>query len=219
MDLPIPPRIAKWVGKTNPLRLPLAEYLDSVEELFQAANVPAEGLALDLTVGLPEGTDLISRGDLDNYLFPVAQRLGSNRFVSVWAEKRIGTSTIRFEPARSEGAENLRQKWRFVSVRTKSSASATPWKKEIAGQLTDIESASEGPLKLQLSFRVGPTRNWANLWKPSIDSLDAVLVSGPWWISSPRDDRIVRLGLHRSIDPDIGDDVAIGIWWRTTLDA
>lgn len=41
--LPIPPRIAKWVGKANPLRLPLTEYLDSIEELIQTANVPDEG--------------------------------------------------------------------------------------------------------------------------------------------------------------------------------
>lgn len=214
IGLHIPPRIAKWVGKASPLRRPLTEYLDSVEKLIRTANVPDEGLTLDLTVGLPEGTDILSSGDLDNYLIPVAQRLGSNRFVSVWGEKRIGTSTIRLEAARSEDAEDLRQGWRFAPVRTTSSASATPWKKEIAAQLADMESAPEGPVEVQLSFRVGPTRNWANLWKPAIDSLEAVLGTGPWWNSSPRDGRIVRLGLHRSVDPHIGNDIAIGIWWR-----
>ncbi len=72
IDLPIPPRIAKWVGKASPLQRPLTEYLDSVEKLIQTANVPDEGLTLDLTVGLPEGTDLLLSGDLDNYLIHAA---------------------------------------------------------------------------------------------------------------------------------------------------
>jgi hypothetical protein len=67
---------------------------------------------------------------------------------------------------------------------------------------------------LQICFRVSPKINWANLWKPAIDSLGPILGEGskPF---SPNDDRILRLALHRLVDSNIGFDVELGVWWRS----
>ena len=65
---------------------------------------------------------------------------------------------------------------------------------------------------LELSFAVGPQRNWLNLWKPTIDALDPLL--GPTQPNRdwhPRDGRIVDLGLHLKIDPSLGHDVVVAI--------
>ncbi len=136
-----------------------------MEQLLDLKRIPLGNLALELTVGLPEGTDLLSGGrDLDNYLFPVAHRLGSNRLISVWAEKRIGESSLRLEAARSIDPTSLESVgWSHVRVRTTSSASTTAWKQEVSSQLLKVPTAPEGPLELQLSFLVGANRNWINL--------------------------------------------------------
>lgn len=31
------------------------------------------------------------------------------------------------------------------------------------------------PVRMQMSFTVGPGRNWLNLWKPAIDALGKIL--------------------------------------------
>jgi hypothetical protein len=215
LELPISPRLASWDAKTHPSQLRLSEYLGSVTGLVQTIDLPRDGLALALTVGLPEGTDLITGGrDLDNYLFPLAQHLVSSRFVSVWGWKRVGKSSVLLDVARPQSSRGLSEGWSFASARTTMSATQPGWKQEIASQIAEVQPAPDGPIELQVSFRVSPIRNWANLWKPALDSLEAVLGAGPWWNSSARDDRIVRLGLHRSVDPGMGNNVAIGIWWR-----
>jgi hypothetical protein len=70
----------------------------------------------------------------------------------------------------------------------------------------------EGGVTLQLAFVVGPGRAWANLWKPTIDALGAILGrdegAGEW---NTRDGRITELGLHCTIDPNRGHDVEIAI--------
>jgi hypothetical protein len=71
-----------------------------------------------------------------------------------------------------------------------------------------------GAISLDIEFRLSPARNWATLWKPAIDSLGPLLgVPDPRRPFTPNDDRIVRLGLHRSIDPSLGWDIELSIWW------
>ena len=59
---------------------------------------------------------------------------------------------------------------------------------------------------------IGPRRNWLNLWKPTIDALDALLgqmvPAQPW---HPREGRIVKLGLHQQVDNYLGHDVVLAI--------
>jgi hypothetical protein len=65
---------------------------------------------------------------------------------------------------------------------------------------------------MQLSFTVGPRRNWLSLWKPAIDAQGRILGSTnpnrPW---HPQDGRIVELGLHYQVDHTLGNDVLITI--------
>ena len=67
-------------------------------------------------------------------------------------------------------------------------------------------------MRLELSFVVGPGRNWLNLWKQTIDSLDPLLGSTypdkPW---SPRDGRITELGMHVKVEPNFAHRVVVGI--------
>lgn len=64
-------------------------------------------------------------------------------------------------------------------------------------------------------MRVGPQRNWRNLWKSTLDAFEPVLGrTDPARAFHPRDDRITLLALHRSIDPGLGHAVELGFWWR-----
>jgi hypothetical protein len=67
-------------------------------------------------------------------------------------------------------------------------------------------------LRFSSSLLSCPGGLWANLWKPTIDALGAVLGrddgAQEWNI---RDGRITELGLHCTIDPDRGHDVEIAV--------
>lgn len=73
---------------------------------------------------------------------------------------------------------------------------------------------SEGPVAVDIEFRVSDKRNWSSLWKPAIDALGPVLgIANPARSYMPNDDRIVSLGLHRHIDDSLGWDVELNVWW------
>lgn len=75
--------------------------------------------------------------------------------------------------------------------------------------------ATSGPLELELGLRVGPRRSWLGLWKQAIDSLGPVLgLVRDTRLFHPRDGRIVRLGLHRQVDPALGHEVELAVCWR-----
>lgn len=210
------PRLASWDAKTHPSQVALGRYLDSVETLIAAHDLPSAGLALRLSVGLPKGVSLTERGnDLDNFLYPLAHRLGPDRILSVWGEKTIADdSWITIERAEPAHPDELKE-WAHASVRTSSSATTIDWKKEIASQLAHIRPLSPGPVEVQMSFRVSPQRSWSNLWKPAIDSLGSILGEDPAGRSfHPQDDRIVVLALHHVVDTSVQYEVGINIWWR-----
>ena len=164
----------------------------------------------------PPGADLLSSCDLDNYLTPIARRLGGDRIVSAWATKSHGTaSTIQIEAAREAGPE-LVTGWHFARAIARGSATRENWKCQIRDQVaTQCEHAPDGPLEMQLSYRVGRARRWNNVWKQSIDALSPILgLVTPGKPFHPLDGRIVRLGLHHTLERDMGFDVEVGIWWR-----
>jgi hypothetical protein len=101
---------------------------------------------------------------------------------------------------------------RTFRVRTSASYEKPAYKEAIRDQMPAATPLPEGGVALQLAFIVGPRRTWANLWKPTIDALGAVLGrddgAREWNI---RDGRITELGLHCTIDPDHGHDVEIAI--------
>jgi hypothetical protein len=226
LALAMPPRLESWDAKSAPSQARLAAYLDHVDELVRThlgkrGDVP---LALELTVALPPRIGLTTGGyDLDNYLYPVVRRLGHRRITSARASKSIttGSSAIRIGPAAPGEPPIAADGWQFVSVTTTAPTSTAAWKHQIAAQIAAAATpAPDGPLELQVALAVASHRNWASLWKPAIDSLGAIIgVEDARRPFSTRDDRIVRLALHRTIDDSLANRVRVGIWWRSSARA
>jgi len=185
------------MARGHPDQVRLTAFLDHAAAVVEDVPLAAkEGLALRLDVGLPPTVELLKHHDLDNYLFPLITRLGPRKFATAWATKATtSTSAIRVDQARVVDAIDQAP----YQVRTTRSAETVAWKAEVRDQLIHAKDLPDGPLELQLSFRVGPNRNWANLWKPTIDSLDPILGSDGGRSWNPRDGRIVRLGLHHEV--------------------
>ena len=91
-------------------------------------------------------------------------------------------------------------------------------KEQIRSAIADVPELPDGPVGLELAFTVGPSRNWLNLWKPTIDSLGTLLGHEqpfrPW---NPRDGRITELGMHLDIDPSLRYEVLIDIAAQPTV--
>jgi len=218
--LPTAPVLESWEKTDHPDQLRLHAYLDQVETLIGASVPVSSGhIALELTVGLQGGAALASGGrDLDNYLFPIARRIGPQRLDAVFGRKlHAATSTIAAAPATpvsgSLGEPRLR-------VRVTGSSESSAWKQQIHDACRAVSTAPlpRGPMTLRIRFRVSSRRNWSALWKPAIDALGPVLgiqdLTKPF---RPDDDRIVDLALHRTIDDAVGNDVDIEAWWSQAV--
>ena len=214
--LDVAPRLESWDSKASPAQIALQEYLDHVADTV-VAHAKESSLSLALTVGLSPGVLATGGGrDLDNYLFPVARRLGMGRFDSAHAAKWRGPSVVAIGASRRSPPSSL-DGWRFASATTTASATSKAWKVQVSEQVSAqiLERPGDGPLAMHVGFRVSHQRAWANLWKPAIDALGAILgAENPERPFAPRDDRIVQLGLHRTVDPRMGHAVRLGAWWR-----
>ncbi len=210
------PRLASWMRSDHPDQIRLREYLDWLEREART-NLPSGDAALDLTVAMRSDRPLTTGGgDLDNYLFPLVRRLGSARFLSVWASKRHGQrSTVVIGPAMSTDLPDT--SWQFATAETSQPVDTNDWKEDVDAQIrAQVTVEPAGPVQLQIAYVLSPSRNWTNLWKPTIDSLGAIVGDGlrPF---DPKDDRIVRLGLHRAIAREARRSIAIGVWSRPGL--
>jgi len=201
------PKLASWNRATDPDQMRLREYLDDTQELLEGVTVEGPW-ALRLDVGLPPGRDLIDMADLDNFAFPLAAHLRSNDLVSAWCTKRHAeTSTVRIATARATQAPAA-----VLTVRTTASTQTKAFKEQVRASVAHAAEIPGRAIALQIAFVVGPRRNWLNLWKPTIDSLDPLLGrtrEGRDW--HPKDGRITELGLHLTHDPTLGNDVVISI--------
>ncbi|WP_214406993.1 hypothetical protein [Pseudonocardia lacus] len=205
------PRLASWDAAGHPAQLALADFLDHAE-LDLREHLRAEPpWTLELVVGLPATVPLLDHHDLDNYLHPLAQRLGGQRLVAVRAAKgHSPRSAARLDTARSALPPG---RFPVHHVRTTASAGTTAYKRQIHGQLSAAGAGAPPPgaaLSAVVSFRHGPGRNWLNLWKPTLDALGPLIGEGsrPW---NPRDGAIVELAMHSTTDPLLGWDVEICI--------
>lgn len=214
-QLPAAPRLASWNRADNPDQARLEAYLAAAEQLLLPRCELLTGpLALRLDIGLPPATPLLDQRDLDNYLYPLAARLSKTigpRLVSVWGTKQhCRASFARIEPATPITATS--SPGHRYTVRTSTSSQSVAFKQQIHDQLTGAATLPDGAVSMQLSFTVGPGRNWLSLWKPAIDSQGRILgdtnPSRPW---HPKDGRIVELGLHCQVDHTLGNDVLIAI--------
>lgn len=215
VELRMPPRLASWNAAGHPDQLRLTASLDHADKLLSPRLDQLTGwVALRLDVGLADHVPLLDAHDFDNYALPLATRLTATRdlsLVSVWSTKATaGESLIRCETATRASMPGPFD-YRAI-VRTIASASTTAYKQQVSNQLAGAAEFPPGPIGLELAFVVGPRRNWLNLWKPTIDALDRLLGrTRPDQEWHPRDGRITQLGLHRTIDEELGTDVVITV--------
>ena len=202
------PRLASWNKATDRDQIALREYLLDTVELATSSIPPIGPWSLRLDVGLPENRALTADADLDNYALPLATALPSKQLVTVWCSKRHAASShLVIGPAHLKNPPSG-----AVQIRTTASASTPAYKHQVRNAVADMAELADGPVRLQIAFAVGPTRNWMNLWKPTIDALDPLLGrTHPAREWHPRDGRIVDLGLHRTIDPNLGYEVEVAL--------
>jgi hypothetical protein len=222
------PRLESWNRRDDPDQVALREFVSHVHDRVDSVIDAIDGaLAFRLDVGLEDILDPLWERDLDNYLFPIARSLPS-RVVSVWGTKRRGAASfVRIEPAVPVGTS----RWQEFRV-PRSASGERSWKHAVHEAVQSASELPEGPVAVQLALTVGANRNWPAMWKPSIDALDRLLgrtYRGKEW--NPLDGRIVRLGLHKSVDASYGDDASMIVqarpadetWpemqWLASLDA
>src|SRR5258708_5427402 len=94
------PQRASWDRAGNPSQVKLARCLAHVDAIAGPVLATVSSrVAAELIVGFSDGVSLIDGGhDLDNYLFPVAQRLGPERGAAIFARKIPGPSPLAVSP-------------------------------------------------------------------------------------------------------------------------
>jgi hypothetical protein len=110
-----------------------------------SAAAAGERLAVELVVGLPEAVSLVGGGrDLDNYLFPIAQRLGAARLAAVFGRKVHGTSLVALGAATSAAVDSPPQ----FTTRMVGSYVKSGWKHQLRAKLEQagVEPAPPGPV-------------------------------------------------------------------------
>jgi hypothetical protein len=206
--LRVTPLLASWEKADDPSQVRLRAYLDDTEALLAASRIDGPW-ALRLDVGLPPGRNLLDMADLDNYAYPLAYRLRDPGLVSVWCTKQHGEQSF----VRIESAREMSPPSRDVLIaRTTASASTLAYKEQIRTAVVGAAELPAGPVRLELAFVVGPRRNWLNLWKQTVDSLDPLLgrtyPDRDW---HPLDGRITELCMHVTVDQALRNDVVVGV--------
>jgi hypothetical protein len=208
----VKPQLASWERAGHPSQVKLARFLAQVDAIAGPVLAGVSGrVAAELIVGFGDGVSLTDGGhDLDNYLFPVAQRLGPERVAAIFGRKIRGPSSLAVGPAQLDTAEAAPQ----FSTRMTGSYERKEWKQKLHDRLA-VRAATidPGPVGLRIALTTGPGRNWASLCKPLIDAFGPVLGEDPARPFHPHDDRIVSLDLHHTIDTRIAHDVIIDAWW------
>jgi hypothetical protein len=208
----VKPQLASWDRAGHPSQVKLARFLAHVDAIAGPVLARVSGrVAVELIVGFSEGAALVDgRHNLDNYLLPVAQRLGPGRVAAIFGRKIHGPSSLAVAPAQPGTAGTPPQ----FSARMAGSSEPRQWKQHLHDRLAVRAATIEpGPVGLTIALTTGPGRNWASLWKPVIGAFGPVLGEDPTRPFCPHDDRIVRLGLHHAIDPGMAHDLIISAWW------
>jgi hypothetical protein len=92
----VKPQLASWDRARHPSQVKLARFLAHVDAIAGPVRATVSGrVVAELIVGFSDGVSLPDGGhDLDNYLFPVAQRLGPERVAAVFGRKIQGPSSL-----------------------------------------------------------------------------------------------------------------------------
>jgi hypothetical protein len=209
--LDLAPQLESWNAAGDPEQLRLQPFLDHAESLITACR-PSGPWAFRLDVGRSVTRNLLDGADVDNFVFPIVKRLNDSSLVSVWCTKQIGQHSY----VRAAPAHELRQSTAEVFIATPTASydrSDGEYKSQVQRALAGVSQLPDGPVRLELSFRVGAGRKWWYLWKPTIDSLEPLLGRDPRETRAwhPRDGRITELGMHLTVDPAFRHDVMIGL--------
>lgn len=215
-ELPLEkPLLASWESKTNPAQIRLQRYLDEIEDAIQDAGLPATGCFIDLHVDVEMPQRLERHYDLENYLTPIAGRLGHHRLVFARATKYVGGGS-HLIVGRATKAAPLDGSWQTAVVDAGPGAGSRAWQARIRNSLvaSGVNVLPPGPVSVDIAFRCRESRNWVNLWKPAGDGMGPVLgepvASNPF---HPADDRIVQIQFHRETDASAGNAVHVGMGW------
>jgi hypothetical protein len=131
----------------------LARFLARVDTVAGPMLAGVNGpIVAELIVGLGDEFSLIAGGhDLDNYLFPVAQRLGPGRVAAIFGRKSHGPSSLAVGPAHP--AEAAPQ---FSTCMT-GSYEHKVWKQELHDRLAVQAALIEpGPVGMDIAVATGP---------------------------------------------------------------
>jgi len=169
-------------------------------------DVPGDQLAVAATGPLRRD------GSTDGPLSALARRLGPGRLASVRWTAGSGHLTITAGPCPprrwAPGGP-----WSFAEADPGRAGDLSSVADEVAAVFAPPSGARRGSaLDLEVSYRVGPDRDWTSLWGATALALgltsdgDGGLLAGSSVVRS--------LALHRLVDLEIGDGVRIGLWWR-----
>ena len=125
----VKPQLASWERAGHPSQVKLGRFLAHVDAIAGPVLARVRGrVAAELIVGFSDGVSLIDGGhDLDNYLFPVAQRLGPERVAAIFGRKIHGPSSLAVGPAQPDTAGATPQ----FSARMTGSHERIEWKQQL----------------------------------------------------------------------------------------
>jgi len=148
------PQLASWDRAGHPSQIRLAGFLDHVTTVVgPIITAHDHQIAVELVVGLPADVPLTAEGhDLDNYLFPVAQRLGPGRIAAMFGRKVHGPSTLAGGPATTIAQATAPQ----FSARISGSYERPGWKEQLRGRLAlrqaGIPRLGRGPVRMDIAI-------------------------------------------------------------------
>src|SRR5215472_8833390 len=151
----VKPQRASGERAGHPSQVKLGRFLAHVDAIAGPVLAAVRGrVAVELIVGFSDGVSLIDGGhDLDNYLFPVAQRLGPQRVAAIFGRKIHGPSSLAVGPARQGTAGATPQ----FSVRMTGSYERREWKQQLHDRLAvQVATIGPGPAGLRIALTTGP---------------------------------------------------------------
>lgn len=147
--LSVQPQLASWDRAGHLSQETLAGFLAHVDAAAGPVMTAVDGRgAVELTVGLPDSVPLTGGSrDLDNYLFPVVQRLGPERVAAMFGRKIHGPSSLAVGPAEPEVTVASPR----FSTQMTGSYERKEWKQELHGRLlrADAATVESGPVAME----------------------------------------------------------------------
>jgi len=217
-ELPVDaPLVASWEASTHPAQIRLKLHLSDLGHQLGDLDRFGDGLGLEYLIDVQKPERLLKHYDLENYLTPLVNSLGSSRFRYVRASKHVGGgSTLRIFST-SPSASSPTADWQHYRCKLNGSAQSKQWKRELEMSIASAgaEILPPGQVAVEIVWTASPDRNWVSLWKPTGDALSPVLGRvRPNVEFNPQDDRITSLGFHVHRTPNIGHDVRVDLWFR-----